>query len=1066
MKPRETVASSAGSTAGGNPTRGGCRPCGFAFALARQVVCALAVGCLAGASSAADGTPTTLRVAAYSGDMSALDYVDQMGVRQGLNASVLRTIAQRQSRPLGYRQFPSVGEAWAALGRGDIDVVPVVCDDPIPTDAGALSAPYASVGVGVVTAGGRPTPRTLTDLAGARVLIASGSPGAAVLRAKLTGVALNEMPSRRLALEAVAGGKADAFVGVHAFNVGAVDALALGTLKPAALPLSIQWCLASRKGDSSISTTIAQGLADISPLAFSEMEFQPLPAAVHRGSASRDFALTSAEREWVRVHPVVHVGVQRLGRPYDFIDDQGRWQGLGATLLRQFAQAAGLRFEPVVLDAALDPSQALSRGAADVITAFPLGPSTAPSGLVATRAYDSFPWSFVRAEHDNARSIQRIATTPWRMRRVMPEPGLNDAALVERSDAASALRAVLAGNADAALINVVAAEELGERFAHDHLAIDPTIVGVERVGFAVAERDRMLALMLDRYLASYSPRELARLASRTRPLTIVLGYEKRAVIGLASAGVVVALIVIVTLGWAYRRTRAAQAAAVAARGEAIAAREQALAADQAKTAFVAMMSHEIRTPMNGVVGVLDLLDTMALPPEPRRYLGIAQHSARLMLRVVDDTLDYLKIEQGALALEAAPFDIGALAAAAVELHAPLAARKGCALYLATMPHFDRRLIGDEARINQILTNLLSNAIRFTERGHVMLEVRRKVARGRAWLMLVVSDTGVGISETYRAHLFAPFTQQDSTTTRRYGGTGLGLSIVKRIVDSMKGTIEVESRVGAGTRVRVRLPIEWGDAARTWPRIASGCALVRMPAPAMGVSVRALMARMGVRCISAGGHADIEVSADAQGAVVVTSRHGARHRLRSVDELADAVAACLGYSDQACVADPKSHRPRAREETSREESAAGGHERLNRPGGRLVDDPVLVIEDNAVNRDIMVRQLRALGLAVESASDGIEGYACWQRLRPSLVLLDCHMPGMDGYTLARTIRRAECDGRARTTIVAVSANATRDDMQVCQAVGMDDYLSKPITRHKLATLLERWMEAAYADPGPT
>ena len=128
-------------------------------------------------------------------------------------------------------------------------------------------------------------------------------------------------------------------------------------------------------------------------------------------------------------------------------------------------------------------------------------------------------------------------------------------------------------------------------------------------------------------------------------------------------------------------------------------------------------------------------------------------------------------------------------------------------------------------------------------------------------------------------------------------------------------------------------------------------------------------------------------------------------------------------------------------------------------------PVLVIDDNGVNRDIIVRQLRALGVAAESAGDGIEGYAYWRRLRPALVLLDCHMPGMDGYTLARNIRRAECEGGARTTIVAISANATRDDERACREAGMDDYLSKPITRLKLASLLERRREAAYADEGP-
>gem|GEM_PF-5180163 len=1030
--------------------------------LARGLACALAAACLASAANAGKSERAELRVAAYRDETSALDYVDHAGVRQGLNASVLRAIADRRRMALVYRTFPSVGQAWAALERGEIDVVPVACEDPAPQRVGVLSPPYAHAHIGAVVAQGRAVPAMPNDLAGRRVAIVAGSLGAATLKAKLPGVALLAMADRDAALSAVATREADAFVGIHALNVGAVNASALGALAPVAMPLSLSLCLASRRSDTRVTALIADGLAAIPASALAELEFQPLPAAMRHTSEPAAFALNDAERAWIRSHPVVRVGVQRLGRPYDFIDDQGRWQGLGATLLRQFAQTTGVRFEPVPLDPALEPDQALRDGIVDLLSSFPLGASGAVSDYAATRAYDSFPWSFVRAERDDP-SANRIATTPWRMRRLAAAPNLDAATLVPRSNAVDALRAVLAGNADAALINTIAAEELGDRYAHGRLLSDPTVAGVERIGFATARHHRALAQMLDRYLTSYSPRELARLASRARPLTIVLGYEKNAVIAMTSAGAAIALAIIATLGWAYRRTRAARGAALAAHGEAVAAREQALAADRAKSAFVAMMSHEIRTPMNGVVGVLDLLETMALAPEPRRYLSIAQHSARLMLHVVDDTLDYLKIEQGALTLAAEPFDLYALAAAAVELHAPLAARKGLAVYLAAMPHFDRRLIGDEARINQIVTNLLSNAIRFTDRGYVLLEARRKVARGRAWLVLSVTDTGVGISEAYRARLFAPFTQQDTTTTRRYGGTGLGLSIVKRLVDLMGGSIEIDSRVGEGTRVRVRLPIEWDDGARVWPCVAPARAVVRTPVPALTVSVRAVLTKMGVRCTSHGKHADIEIAANAMGALVVASRRNAPRIVRGMDELSDAVLAALGHA-----APPHASAPQAvagaRRFESHPDDRAGALAIPVAHAPASVGQRVLVIEDNDINRDILVRQLRALGVSADAAADGIEGYAHWQRVRPVLILLDCHMPGMDGYTLARTIRQADGADGARTTIVAVSANATQDDVRACREAGMDDYLSKPITRRKLAAMLERWMEGADAQAG--
>ncbi|WP_162878265.1 ATP-binding protein [Trinickia diaoshuihuensis] len=988
--------------------------------------------------------------------MSALDYVDQAGVRRGINADVLRAIARARAVRLDYRSVSSAGGAWAALRTGEIDAVPVACADPVPTGAGTLTGPYARLPLGVVLVRGRDPLHALSDLNGKRVVVAGGDLGAATLNAKLGGMDAEQLPNRALALEAVASGRADAFVGLHALNVEALAAHAIGTLEPVALPDSLAICLASRTDDAPM---LAQALAAIAPSTFNEMEIQPLSGTTPRSPRAAPLRMTDVEREWARRHPVVRVGVQRLGRPYDFIDDEGRWQGFGATLLKQFAQAAGLRFETVLLDPAHEPAQALRTGVVDVVSSFPLGPDGRASTLATTRPYDSFPWSFVRAEPDDRRA-NRIATTPWRMRRVVPEPVLAGAELVPRTTAADALRAVLAGNADAALVNAIAAEELGDRYASHKLTIDPATAGVERIGFAVMPANRPLATMLDRYLASYSPHELARLASRARPLTIVLGYEKRVVIALASGAAAIALAVIGSLAWAYRRTQAARAAAVAARTEAIAAREQALAADRAKSAFVAMMSHEIRTPMNGVVGVLDVLDTMPLPDEPRRYLDIAQHQARLMLRVVDDTLDYLKIEQGALTLESAPFDVCALVAAAAELHAPLAVRKGLSLHLAVMPHFDRHLVGDEVRLNQILTNLLSNAIRFTSRGHVVLEVRRKTVRARPWLIVSVRDTGAGISEAYRARLFAPFTQQDSTTTRRYGGTGLGLSIVKRLVDLMEGTIDIESRVGTGTHVRVRLPIRWGGELRTWPCLTPARASLSMPVPAMHQAIRACLAKMGVRCVALGRACDIEVSVDPAGAVLVTSPDGRQRAVRFVDDFMAAVSAGI-HRSKAPEGAPSA---RIEDRALPRFIGVGASSAAPVPDGAGLPaiGGVLVIEDNDVNRDIVVRQLRALGVNAVEAADGMQGLECWHRIRPAIVLLDCHMPGMDGYTVARKIRGAQGDRLPRTTIVAISANATSDDVSACRDAGMDDYLAKPITRNKLAALLEKWVENVDAD----
>ena len=380
-------------------------------------------------------------------------------------------------------------------------------------------------------------------------------------------------------------------------------------------------------------------------------------------------------------------------------------------------------------------------------------------------------------------------------------------------------------------------------------------------------------------------------------------------------------------------------------------RQSAEQASQAKSEFLAKMSHEIRTPLHGVLGMLELLQGNHLPPQQGEHLQLAARSARHLLQVVDEILDFSKIEAGKMELEAAPFDFGELVGDVVALFSPGAAAKGLVMTL-TRENIPAALIGDPARLRQVLSNLVSNAVKFTEAGHIRLHC--------AWqpdpqvLHVALEDSGVGIPADRLQTIFDPFMQSDNSVARTYGGTGLGLSISARIVRLMGGEIELESSLGRGSRFRFSLPLQ---AATALPATTE-------PAPATATN-----------------------SVRADGAAV------------------------------------------------------------------------LVVEDTPVNQTIIRIGLERMGYRVDTAGNGAEAIRKVEQGDYAVVLMDCHMPGMDGYAATTAIRDFEVrTGRRHLPIIAVTASVTGDEQARCRAAGMDDYLSKPFSIQELDAMLRRHLDA--------
>lgn len=388
-----------------------------------------------------------------------------------------------------------------------------------------------------------------------------------------------------------------------------------------------------------------------------------------------------------------------------------------------------------------------------------------------------------------------------------------------------------------------------------------------------------------------------------------------------------------------------------------AARDAADAANRAKSAFVANMSHEMRTPLNAVLGFTELLQAGELPVHEAELARKAHASGQALLAVINDVLDFSKIEAGGIELTVAPFDLPALLESIRDLLTDQAARKSLTLDIAVGDDVPTRVLGDADRVRQVVLNLLSNALKFTEEGRVTLSVTRTPARG-ADVRFIVEDTGIGLPDDVD-RLFAPFAQADGSTTRRFGGTGLGLAICQQLATLMHGHVDARPRASGGSRFTFTVPLPVaGEAPRSTP-------------------------------------------------TPVVSIDGA---------------------------------------------------------GRAV----LVVEDHALNREVVARMLARFGFTVDTADDGRAGLDRFDPDRHVLVLMDSQMPVMDGCTAARAIRASEAPGR-RVPIVALTANATADERARTRRAGMDDFLSKPIAADRLAAVLARWAAPRPADaptPEPT
>ncbi len=528
----------------------------------------------------------------------------------------------------------------------------------------------------------------------------------------------------------------------------------------------------------------------------------------------------------------------------------------------------------------------------------------------------------------------------------------------------------------------------------------------------------------------------------------------------------------------------------AARDELEESRDSAVAMSDAKSDFLARMSHEIRTPMNGVLGMTELLRDTALNKNQQRFTKTIHESAESLLQIINDILDISKIEAGKIELDIAPFNLRNVVEECLELLAETAHSKGLELICAIPVDTHTYVRGDAARLRQVLMNLVGNAVKFTEHGEIAIRVvESDTTRGN--YRIEVSDTGIGIHPENTAKIFEPFSQEDGSTTRRYGGTGLGLSISKQLVELMGGEIGLDSTPGEGCVFWFTAQLSQDEATSDLPRpgllLEKSVLIVDDNATNREILCHQLE-RWGML-----------VTAAASGAEAIELLSGQSRRPEEFDvmlldmsmpemdglQLADAIRQISIFSSTPIVMLSSL----SRADLSAEQAQKASHDWLTKPvrQARLFDvlnsvlssavvartaassvspradvnehvesgdTKVLLADDNAVNREVAVAMLEPFGYQMTTVVDGLQAVEAVKNQAFDVVLMDCRMPKMDGYDATRAIREWEKQGgHAPIPIIALTANALQGDEKVCLDAGMDGYLSKPFKKAQLHSAIE-------------
>lgn len=958
--------------------------------------------------------------------------------------------------------LPTMGVSWRpvlfdsrqalldALCKGTVDIAPEMTSTPAAMRCVNFGAPYlASSPLRVARHGDS---RFVDDaaLANARIAVVAGSPTEEIIVAALPKAVLLRAPDDPAALDAVVQGHADVYLANPLLAVRELDSLvATGKLQytgRSTLPL-VRYGFAYGSGASPLEAALQARIDTLGDEARGRVAGRWVAVFEPSEDASLATPLSADERQFLHSLPVLGAGIDSDWAPMSYMDRNGVSVGVASDYIAELNRALGLRTRRVNVNTEAEARQAIADGKVQILVSVARD-NPLSSGLVLSRAYEVAP--LVVVGRNDAKPVSGLDDLRGMRVAVVDRPfdiatrlhsSVPSLQVVSFPYTEDALHALAERRVDAVIDTVsVLSQHIEADYAGQLRVLGPSGITMS-VHIGVVPSQARLVPLIDRVLADISAARSQ--AIRARWMRTTYSYATPWT-DIALIGVPILLVGVVVVAFVLRANRRLRHAVEAEQR----ARAMAEDATRSKAQFLAMMSHEIRTPMTSALGMIDLLERTSLDDDQRDMAGVMRESGDSLLRIIDDLLDFSRFEAGQMPLEAVPFDVRSLFDDVAGLLGPTVRAKGLLLYASVDARVGARLVGDPARLRQVLFNLAGNAVKFTQRGFVRMHL--------AWagggadnqsLAIVVQDTGVGIAPERRAEIFEPFTQEDASTHRRFGGTGLGLAIVSRIATLMDARVVLESIVGTGTRFEFAFeaPVE-----ASLPAVDPRTFRLELADPMLADCVAWYLQFAGLQSEDSAQSADVVVTlvgdpsrpADAQ---LQLAGAGRRATLPAwpprLVTLRRALHVLEGHVQAEDAEGVRMMRPAPSREVALGE-------------GRLV----MVVDDQPLIQRLLVRELRMLGYACDVASDGEEALRCMRSTAYGLLLTDCFMAGMDGFELMRRVRAAGWN----LPMLAMTASPLPELIERCRRAGADGVVTKPLRLGELKSMLERYLpETAWA-----